>query len=98
MTSDVALPQDVWQRWSNPDFDALRQTVIVFGGNISKEAAIEAYPNVSLYYQENEGTSMIKGTLYLTSSRLAFLPNNTIPHPQLVQLRYDLLRLSLIHI
>lgn len=91
-SSDFALPQEIWKRWSSPDYDSLRQAVIVFGGNTTKEAAIEAYSNVSLYYQDKEGTSMIKGTFYLTSSRLAFLPNNQIPHPQLVVLRYDLLR------
>lgn len=87
-----SIPEEVWHRWSTPEYDSLRQAVLVFGGSIRKEAAIELFPEVSLLYQEGEGTNTIKGTFYLTTKRMIFLPKNQIPHPLLVMATFDSLR------
>ena len=86
------IPQEIWQKWETPEYDVLRQTVIVFGGNTSKEAPVEKFADVSLLFQEGEGTNLIKGIMYLTTRRMVFLPENQIPHPHLVQCTYESLR------
>ena len=93
MTEDqFVIPQEIWQRWEKPEYDQLRQTVIVFGGNTSKEAPVEKFADVSLLFQEGEATNLIKGVMYLTTRRMVFLPENQIPHPHLVQCTFESLR------
>ena len=86
------VPEKVWKRWATEEFDALRQVVVVFGGKPRKEAALEVYTDVSLLYQEGEGTNSVKGVFYLTSKRIAFLPDNTMPHPKMVHATFDYLK------
>lgn len=85
------IPQEVWNRWLQSDFDPLRQAVLVFGGSLKKEIALEYFNDVSLLYQEGEGTNTLKGVFYLTTKRLVFLPKNQIPHPSMVEATYNVL-------
>jgi hypothetical protein len=83
-----AIPVDVWQRWSKPEYDLLRQAVLTFGGDTGTEAALEQFRDVSLLYQAGEGTSALQGVFCLTTKRFVFLPHFQLPHPQLVQSRF----------
>jgi hypothetical protein len=89
----MGVSAEVWERWRLQDYDALRQMVLVFGGNLQREAALEIFSDVSLLYQEGEGTNTLKGVFYVTTNRLAFIPNNTFPHPKMVWASFDSLRL-----
>ncbi|OHT07172.1 hypothetical protein TRFO_01303 [Tritrichomonas foetus] len=86
------IPEEVWRRWSQNEYDPLRQAVLVFGGNLRKEIALEHFNEVSLLYQEGEGTNTLKGVFYLTTKRMVFLPKNTIPHQSIVEATFDALR------
>lgn len=86
------LPESVWQKWTGPEYDGLRQAVLVFGGQIRKEAVITSFADVSISFQEGETTNTVKGVLYLTTKRIVFLPKNTIPHPQLIHATFETLR------
>ncbi|EAX88442.1 hypothetical protein TVAG_099340 [Trichomonas vaginalis G3] len=94
MTKSTAydLPESVWQKWAGPEYDGIRQAVLVFGGHIRKEAVITSFAEVSFAFQEGETTNTVKGVLYLTTRRIVFLPKNTIPHPQLIQAQFSNLR------
>jgi hypothetical protein len=46
------IPPEVWHRWTVQDYDPLRQAVIVFGGSLRREAAIERFEDVSVLYAE----------------------------------------------
>ena len=93
MNEQFVIPPEIWQKWETPEYDTLRQAVIVFGGNTSKEAPVQKFDDVSLLYQEGEGTNLIKGVMYFTTRRIVFLPENQIPHPHLVQCTYQYLKL-----
>lgn len=86
------IPENVWSRWRNPKYDALRQAVLVFGGSLSKEAVIMDFSDVSLAIPFNEETTLVKGILYLTTSRLIFLPRNVVTHENIVHSSYKSLR------
>ncbi|KAH0791780.1 hypothetical protein GPJ56_004274 [Histomonas meleagridis] len=88
----VGSAEAVWLRWDLSDYSMLRKVVLVFGGDIRKEVAIESFHDVSLLYQEGEGTVSLQGVFYITSKRIVFLPNDTFPHPKLVQGTYDCFR------
>jgi hypothetical protein len=84
----MCLPASVWQRWSDPSYDLLRQAVLIFNGDTHKEAALEQFRDVSLLYQEGEGTNSVTGVFCLTTKRFVFLPHFQLPHPKLVQSRF----------
>jgi hypothetical protein len=88
----TAVPPAVWQRWSRPDYDLLRQAVLIFGGDPRTEAALEQFRDVSLLYQAGEGTSSLTGVFCLTTKRFVFLPHFELPHPRLVQSRFASLK------
>ena len=86
------IPDEVWQRWQSNEYESLRQAVMVYGGSLRKEIALEHFQDVSLLYQEGEGTNTLKGVFYLTTKRMVFLPKNTIPHPSIVEATFDVLK------
>ena len=89
--SNTELPDEIWSRWSKPEYDPLRQVVLCFGGNVRTEAIIDSFPDVSLLIPEGENTTVIKGVFYLTTRRMAFLPRNTI-NSNIVQASFESLR------
>lgn len=86
------IPKEVWQRWSLPEFSPLRQTILVYDGNLRKEAALVKYADVSLLYQEGKGILSIKGAFYVTTKRMVFLPNDAIPHKRIVVASFSALK------
>ncbi|KAH0792066.1 hypothetical protein GPJ56_004009 [Histomonas meleagridis] len=80
------------ERWNHPEFEPLRIATLVFGGDLSTEAAIASFPEVQLLIRESETGTTTKGVFYLTTNRFVYLPKNTIPHPQIVQCSYEALR------
>ena len=90
--ASYALPPEIWQKWIDPRYDHLKQAVLSFGGNTMTEAIIAYFTEVSLIYQQQDIQEMIKGTFYLTTNRIVFLPKNQIPHPNLVHATFTNLR------
>ena len=87
-----AIPSEVWRRWTLPEFDPLRQAVLVFDGNLRKEAAVEMFTDVALLYQEGEGITSVKGVFYITTKRLIFLPKDTVYDPKIVEATFNNLK------
>ena len=87
-----AIPNDVWRRWALPEFDPLRQAVLVFDGNLRKEAAMEMFTDVSLLYHEGEGITSVKGVFYITTKRMIFLPKDTVYDPMIVEATFNNLK------
>lgn len=89
--TNTELPDEIWARWGKPEYDALRQVVLCFGGNVRTEAVIDSFSDVTLQIPDSDGTNLIKGVFYLTTKRMVFLPRNVI-HSNIVQSAFESLR------
>lgn len=79
------IPDTAWQCWDSVNYSLLREFILCFKGDLRKEIAINSFEDVCLLSQGDEGTVSTKGTFYLTSRRIVFLPHQSFPHEQMVQ-------------
>jgi len=90
LRSNHSMNQPLDKLWDKEEYCKLRQTVIVFGGNLHTECPIHFFKDVLIFCQEKkEETSQVKGTFYITSKRFVFLPNDQFPHPKLIQAKFS---------
>lgn len=86
------LPANIWEKWTQQQYDPIRQAVLIFGGSLRKEALVCSFPDVQISFQEGETTNILKGVLYMTTKRIVYLPKNTIPHNQIIHCTFNTLR------
>lgn len=77
-------------QWFRSDYEQLRQSILIFNGNIDTEVAIVFFNDVHIFPKNAEAP--LKGVFYLTTKRLVFMPKNMITSPNVVQCPYEDLR------
>ncbi|KAH0788096.1 hypothetical protein GPJ56_007927 [Histomonas meleagridis] len=80
---------EYWSQWSKPENEAIRQLFLAFGGNAKTEPLVASFTDISLCSNDEENANPTKGTIYLTTKRMIFLPKIGFPKKGAAHATFD---------